>query len=149
MILVEQIKADLLQSRKDQIHIKSTLLTTLLGEIELRLKSGKLIEEKDIVATIAKFIKNNAEFQAALKERGDSTNALPKLIVEASILEEYMPKVNLLSDEQVKFAAEQLINTGFKTIGPLIGQMRKTYGESFSPQKHKSIIDDLIAALPK
>ncbi len=149
MSILDQIKSDLLQARKDQSTIKSTLLTTLLGEIELMLKSGKPTDDADIYLLIGKFLKNNGLFQTALCERGDTNNSLPILIVEAGILNAYMPKIEYLTDEQVKFAAEQLIAMGFKAVGQLIGQMKKTYGDKFNPPVHKAIIEGLLNANPK
>lgn len=144
MLLVHQIKADLLQSRRDKDGIKSTLLTTLIGEIELMLKSGKQTSDEDIITIIGKFIKNNTAFQMALNERGDPNNSLPTLVTEAAILNSYMPKIEYMTDDQVKFAAGQLITMGVKSLGALIGQMKKTYGDKFNPATQKTIVEGCL-----
>lgn len=86
-MLYEQIKINQLEARKAKDSIKSTLLTTLLGEIEtLKFKQKEqtvLVPDEIVYQVIKKFIKNIEE---SLKLRENSN-----LAIEKEILVKYLP----------------------------------------------------------
>ena len=86
-MLYEQIKINQLEARKAKDSIKSTLLTTLLGEIEtLKFKQKEqtvLVPDEIVYQVIKKFIKNIEE---SLKLRENSN-----LATEKEILVKYLP----------------------------------------------------------
>ncbi len=60
MTLLQQIKADQLSARKNQDSVKSSLLTTLLGEAEMIGKNdgNRTTTDAEVVAIIKKFVSN-------------------------------------------------------------------------------------------
>lgn len=62
MSLTQQIKADLLQSRKEKNELKSNILRVLLGEIELEsCKTGVELPDEKVHSLIRKIIESNKQ----------------------------------------------------------------------------------------
>lgn len=95
MSLIQTIKADQLQARKNKEQLRASLLTTLLGEATAIGKNDGNRETTDaeVMAMIKKFVKN---INDTLPHRPNDTN----LIEERDILMQYLPK-QLTSEELV------------------------------------------------
>jgi uncharacterized protein YqeY len=91
MTLIEQIKVENLNARRQKLTAVSGLLTTLIGEAEMIGKNaGNRAPTDDEVQTlIRKFVKNNNETIAAL---GDANARSLTFMGENVTLEKYLPK---------------------------------------------------------
>lgn len=93
MSLIQKIKADQLAARKQHDSRKSTLLTTLIGEVEIVGKNNGNRETNDLetVTVIKKFIKANNDNIALVKDRPESKMFI-NAVYDNQILSEYLPK---------------------------------------------------------
>lgn len=144
MSLYKTLKADQIQARKDRDVLKSALLTTLMGEIQVSAtgngtpdydEDGVLKVANDaVLAVIKKFIKNTNEF---IRVKDNPTSRQ-----EIEILQAYLPKQ--LSDEELKVAIGLILADcqleGGKRIGFVMGQLKQQYPDQFDASKVKGII---------
>lgn len=90
--LLNKIETMRLQARQNGVVVDSSLLTTLLGEVQTIGKNEGGISDAIIVATVQKFIKN---LNIVLMMKPDDANASK----EIEILNELLPKQ--LSDDDI------------------------------------------------
>lgn len=93
MNTLERIKKASIEARKAKHTIHASLLTTLYADIVKVGKDKRNGEptEEEAIATIRKYVSNNAQALEAIQNR---TNVLPtqtKLEIERIILQEYLP----------------------------------------------------------
>lgn len=110
--MLTKLKFDLLQSRKNQDSERSTILSTLIGEIETIQSRDKSKEmtNADIIRLIDKTIENTKE---RLKYRDD-----PKSHLEIELLSIYVPKK--LSEEEIRQIKEDNKFTSAKELMPFL-----------------------------
>jgi uncharacterized protein len=100
-MLLDDIKKDMFNAKKEKDSFKSNLLSALYSEIYILSKSGKELTDEDSVKMIKKFIKNIDETLAL-----DIPEASRKKYQsEKTILETYLPK-QLPADEVEKIVSE-------------------------------------------
>lgn len=98
MSLINKIKEDQVEARKQRLTAKASLLTTLLGEASIVGKNaGRETTDEEVVAVVKKFVKNideclnvetNSEKIAALTiEKAHLNHYLPVQITEEQMLE--------------------------------------------------------------
>jgi uncharacterized protein YqeY len=117
--LLELIKQDQLDARKAKNQpIKVRLLTTLIGEATPG--GNGVVNDADVLATIAKFLKNNLITQTAKPQ--DKT-----LKAEELILRSYMPQ-ELTGDaleELIKRCIADVRATSMRDMGKIMGKLKK------------------------
>jgi len=136
MSLINQIKADQLQARKDRLGAKASTLTTLLGEAEAIGKNDGNRETTDaeVVAIIKKFIKNIDQCIDA----GVSEGSRFFLDVEKDLLSAYLPKE--LTEQELRDFIEGLIAfDNLSNMGQIMGAL-KASGESYDGRLASEII---------
>jgi len=128
-MLIDDIKKERIIAMKARDSATSSLLSTLLGEVENATKSGNHsggIADDIVVSTVKKFIKNNNATISALKNAGKDTASLE---AEIEVLSKYMPKI--LSEAQTEnIIAAQIIAMDIKSMkdmGKLMGYMKKNF----------------------
>ncbi|MGH2576101.1 MAG: GatB/YqeY domain-containing protein [Ignavibacteria bacterium] len=119
-MLFDDIKKDLMESKKVKDILKSNLLSTLYSDIYSISKSGKELTDEDSYKVIKKFIKNvNETLSLEIPE-----NSRSKYLAEKEILESYLPK-QLSREEIDKIVSEQL-DSG-KTIKDIMVYFKENY----------------------
>jgi uncharacterized protein YqeY len=111
MELLARIKQDRTIARKGTDKLRTTLLTTLVGEAETALK-GRQAKKFDMLALVKKFQSNCQEF-LAIKYSEDTQT-------EIGILAEYIPK-QLTEDELCVIWVESHANS----IGQFMGYLNR------------------------
>lgn len=97
-MLIDKIKADQLQARKDRNPVATALLTTLIGEVSKVGSDGnREITDAKVVKTIHSFVGN---IDLTLEKAGDE--ARQKLQAERDILVGYVPP--LLTEDELRAA---------------------------------------------
>ena len=134
MTLLEKIKNDRTEARLSKSSVKSSLLTTLVGEIEnystSALSKGKT-SNQICLEVLAKFLKNNLDFQSLVTDE----SKLSLLKHEASFIESYLPK--LLTDEEIL----SIINSNnLVGIGPTMKFFKENYFSKYDPTKLKNMV---------
>lgn len=110
MSLINKIKSDQLQSRKDRDTLKSSLLTTLIGEVQTQSKNTGRSEEDLVLDVILKFIKSIKQ-TLDLKVSKESEE-------ELNILISYTPKQ--LTEEEIKDLIKSSIDSGNTNFGMIM-----------------------------
>lgn len=129
MTTLQQLKNDQLEARKNRDTIKSSLLTTLLGELDTDAKrSGK---EPDTTAIVRKFMKNVQE-NISIAIAGDRRDSdwLDKLEVEREILESYLPK-QLSQDQLESYLTKALVHDGLNNKGSLMKYLKDNFAGQY------------------
>lgn len=100
--LLKQLKAEQLSARQNKNKIKSSLFTTLIGEIETKtLRPSTILNDELVISTIKYFLKNINE---ALNLVGENID----LIQEKHYLEELLPKQ--MDSSELNTLIETIVN---------------------------------------
>lgn len=100
MSIYKKIKEDRDNARRSSLYMTMAMLSTLLGEMELKAilnpeTNEKIVSDEVAMQIIRKFIKNNDEFMALSKD-GEAKEGRLK---ENEILSSYLP--TMLSEEEL------------------------------------------------
>ena len=121
MLLIEQIKADLLQSRKDKNELIKCLLQSVCGELD---KISKTPTDDDCIKTIKKMIDNSV-----ILNTEDSKK-------EGEFLKKYLPKQ--MEKSEIESAINEIIlQLNTKDFGKLMKEFQT---------KYKGLADNKIAS---
>ncbi len=136
MHILEEVKADQLQARKDKNTLIANLLTTLLGEFDANSASEdgvKSISESDMQAIIKKFIKNN-EFSAQYSD--DFQRSQYALENEALIA--YLP--TQLTDEELTAIINGLPSTF--SVGQVMSYLKTHHAGLYDGKLASTIVQN-------
>ena len=145
MSLMAQLKKDSLIARKAADSVRATLLSTLIGEAEMVGKNAGNRESSDeeVQQTIRKFLKNNQEALAVIKDEA----RLAILRTESDILATYLPA--MATEAEVKaFIAETvagLADRSPKSMGTVMGALKAKYGTSFDAKQANAWVREALA----
>lgn len=134
MKLLEKIKTDQLQARKENHEVKKNLLTTLYSEA---LNVGKNQGNRDstddeVTSVIKKFIKNSEQnIEIYMKTSKDEAKNLA--IQELEILKSYLPKAPSMDEVMEKVENLMTVNAWKKepaVIGKVMKELKGIYGST-------------------
>jgi uncharacterized protein YqeY len=135
MSLLDQLKKDALAARKAADRLKSTLLSTLIGEAGMVGKNAGNRESNDeeVAQTLRKFLKNNQEAIAVIKDEA----RLATLRAEADILASYLPTMATEAEIRAVIAdtLATLAEPGPKAIGMVMGALKARFGANFDARQ--------------
>lgn len=136
MELLKQIKKDRMTARKEGDAVKTTLLTTIVGEAETALK-GKQASKFSTIALVKKFLKGLGEVAEAREEAGEAQHLTKTEFAEMAILMSYLPQT---MDAE---ATEAVINDFSlnQPMGKIMGQLKLKYGQSIDMGLARKIIE--------
>ena len=140
MSLLEQIKADQLAARKNRDAIKSTLLTTLLGEAKRPGEDdGKRPSTDDEVSkVITKFLKGVNETIALVNDEAK----LVELKFESSVYQAYLPE--RIEGEVLKAYIRDIVASAENlSIGSVMAELKKKV--TFEGKEATGYIKELLA----
>lgn len=125
--MLQQLKNDQLQARKNKESVKAKLLTILISDAVMIGKNDGNREptESEIIALIKKYIKN-AEETLTYSDNVDT-------VQELAILESYLP--HQLSDDEiwdiVREVSKELNLTEIKQMGLIMKHLKEDYDGQF------------------
>lgn len=132
MSLLEKIKQDQLQSRKDRAEGKTSLLTTLYSEAAMVGKNqNRETTDAEVISVIKKFMKNNEEFRKSIDKNEDTYF---RLQLEYSILESYLPKQ--LTEQEIK---DIVFHQDHETLGDCMKHFKENYSGLYDAKLVKDI----------
>jgi len=145
MSLLAQLKKDALVARKNAATVRATLLSTLIAEAEMVGKNAGNRESTDdeVQATLRKFLKNNQEALAVIKD--EARRAV--LADEAAILAEYLPPMATEADVKA-FIAETvagLADRSPKSMGAVMGALKTRFGTGFDAKQANAWVREALA----
>ena len=145
MSLLAQLKKDSLLARKAADSVRATLLSTLIAEAEMVGKNAGNRESSDdeVQQTIRKFLKNNQEAVAVIKD----ADRLAVLAQESAILTSYLPP--MASEAEVKaFIADTvagLADRSPKQMGAVMSALKGKFGTSFDAKQANAWVKEALA----
>jgi uncharacterized protein YqeY len=130
MSLLETIKKDQFEARKNKEALKATLLTTLFSEAAMKGKNAnRETTDEETVQVIQKFLKGVNETIGYLeKGGGDNAEALATVQAEKTILEAYLPK--MASADEIRAEVAVLKSAGAANIGAIMKGLKDKFGSA-------------------
>ncbi|MDY0071195.1 MAG: GatB/YqeY domain-containing protein [Thauera sp.] len=131
MSLLDQLKKDSLTARKAGESVRISLLSTLIGEAAMVGKNAgnRDSTDEEVLQTVRKFLKNNQEATAVIKDPA----RLAVLEEESAVLASYLPPQ--ASDEEVKAFIDStvagLADRSPKQMGVVMGALKARFGTNF------------------
>ncbi len=154
--MIEQIKKDQLDARKNKDSIKANLLTTLLGEASSIGKNDGNRETTDleVVQVIKKFIKNAQQFLAVAQEflavvynESGMLNVRASILTkEIEILTDYLP-IQLTEaglTELVSAKISELPDKSPKQVGAIMKYLSTNFPGQYDGQLASKIVKQLL-----
>lgn len=144
MSLLETLKKDSLAARKAADTVRATLLTTLIAEAEMVGKNAgnRTSTDDEVLQTIRKFLKNNQEALAVIK---DEARRAP-LLEESVILGSYLPP--LVDETEVKaFIADTvaaLPDREPRQMGAVMAALKARFGTAFDARQANAWVRDAL-----
>jgi uncharacterized protein YqeY len=141
-MIVNNIKVDQIQARKNKNTHEATLLTTLLSEAVMVGKNqNRDTTDEETIMVIRKFLKNNNDFLKALPSSKVEERA--KLVSENQILERYLPQQ--LSEDQLKELVTVAVNSGVnKDKGSIMKYMKENHTGLYDGKTLSSVVDGIL-----
>lgn len=145
MSLLAQLKKDALLARKAGDGVRGTLLSTLISEAEMVGKNAGNRESSDdeVQATIRKFLKNNQEALAVIKD-ADRRAALEQ---ESVVLSAYLPP--MASEDEVKAVIAEtvagLADRSPKSMGVVMAALKAKFGTGFDARQANAWVREALA----
>lgn len=145
MSLLQTIRDHQLQARKDRAVVKSTLLTTLIGEAASIGKSdgNRPTTDQEVIACIQKFIRNN---QDTLKAPALPVANYVQLVAENEILTSFLPKQ--LTELELKGIIADIVHsqgaTSMKDMKTVMAALSASHSGSYANQAASDIIRKLL-----
>lgn len=162
MSLIEQIRADQLQARKNRNAVEAKLLTTLIGEVKQYADAAaekeprginKAVIKRDatdaeVVAVVGKFLKNGKELRDELlkgPEDVESSEAYIEAMAEKEILERYQPKQ--MDAEELKFVINGALHRGNlqKNKGAIMKFLKENHAGQYDGNIAAQVVDQILS----
>jgi hypothetical protein len=135
--ILEKIKTDNLQARKDKNKVIASLLTTLVSEIEMVGKnSQRETTETETIKVIEKFTKN-------VISTIELVSATEALTAELKLYQQYLPE-KLSKEELTKIILDIIKNDSNINIGKIMGQLKKGHNGTYDGKLASEIIKEVI-----
>lgn len=126
-MLMDKIKADQLQARKDRAIIEGSLLTTLIGEATAVGKNkNRDTTDSEVVEVIQKFLKNLRDLMKVVNSLSDGYQQAE---IEKCILERYLPKQ--LSAQEIADVISAMKANGAKNMGDVMKKFKTEYAGQY------------------
>jgi len=119
-MLLDDIRKDMFNAKKDKDMLKANLLSTLFSEMFNITKSGKPYTDEDFTKIVKKFVKNIDETIALDIPAEKKEN----LLKEKVILEGYLPKQ--LSKEEIEKIVTEMAGSG-KQMKDIMQHFKENY----------------------
>lgn len=119
--IVNTIRGDILEARKNRDKTKVSFLSTLLSEIEMTAKNdgNRSAGDSDAVRVVKKFVKSTEEV-IGYSKNGDCTKEVAEQ--ELSILNSYLPKQ--LSEDELRHVIDEIVNAGASNMGIVMKELK-------------------------
>jgi len=144
--ILEKIKKDNLKARKEKDKELSSVLTTLIGEIEIVGKNNGNRETNEVEAlkVLEKFKKNAEQTYKLMSESGSSSEELNKYKKEIDIYQSYLPKQ--MSEEELTNLIKDIIDHDSNiNMGKIMSFLKNQYAGMYDGKQASSIAKKLLS----
>lgn len=142
-MIIDQMKLDMLNARKNKNVETLSILSTVLGEMMANaamIDNVKVVTDEAAIKIIKKYIKGAEEM---MTHSGIMSQiALDKLVSERDILEKYLPK--MLNGDEIRRIMTAEIESGEASIGSLMKKMKIDYANLYDGKLASQIANNLL-----
>lgn len=144
MSLLEQIKKDQFEARKNKESLKAVLLTTLFAEASMIGKNAgnRDTTDDETAKVIQKFLKGVNE-TIEFVTKGNNTEALATAQAEKAILEAYLPK--MATADEIEKAVGDLVAEGINTMGAIMKALKEKFGSTLDGKLASKVVGAALA----
>ena len=136
--MIEKIRKDMQDAKRNKETAKANLLSTLYAEMFSQSKSGKEFTDDDELKIIRKFMKNADETLSF----DISEDAKQKLLEEKKILESYLP--GQLTKDEIENIVSKMTGEG-KTIKEIMPFFKENYSGKYDGKMVSEIVKSKIS----
>jgi len=141
--LVEQLRADIIQSRKDRDKLRTTTLTTFLSEIKNReIDQGRPASDEDVKGLLVTAIKRRREASEQMRA-GNREELAAKEEQEAALLQAYLPPA--LGEDKVRGMIAAAIAGGAKDVGGVMKAVMPATKGRFDGKELNRLVREALA----
>lgn len=117
----EKLRADMAEARRARDRARTLVLSTMLAELRNReIETGRELRADDVVAAVAKAVKQRREAAAQMRMAGREELAR-KEEQQADVLQAYLPAE--LSEAGVREIVHEIIDGGASSLGEVMGRL--------------------------
>ncbi|HEX2078304.1 MAG TPA: GatB/YqeY domain-containing protein [Longimicrobium sp.] len=117
-LLIEQLRADLTQARKDRDKLRTTTLSTFLSEVRNReIELGRAVADDDVRGLLTTAIKRRREASEQMRA-GSRAELAEKEEQEAALLQAYLPPA--LGENEVRNMVREAVAGGASDVGAVM-----------------------------
>jgi len=144
-MLIDTIKADQLQARKDRKTAEATVLTTLLGEAAMIGKNdgNRATTDDEVIAVVKKFIKGNNDIMG-LTDPMSATHMTAR--DENVYVSQYLPPQ--LTESELNTTIQGIIHlTGAQTMkdmGTVMKELKNQFDGTYDGKTASQLIKELL-----
>jgi uncharacterized protein YqeY len=136
-MLIDKLKKDRMIARKSKNTYSTSMLTTLLGDLETKAKSsGKEMTDEGAIALMKSFVKKNTQ---AIEKMGVSEKA-NELRNDNDFWNEYLPSV--MSEDRLREIITTLVNDG-ESIGGVMKHLKINFPDQYDGGLASKIFRDI------
>jgi uncharacterized protein YqeY len=141
--LVEQLRADLTQARKDRDKLRTTTLSTFLSEVKNKeIDLGRAVADDDVRGLLTTAIKRRREASEQMRA-GNRPELAEKEDQEGVLLQAYLPPA--LGEDAVRAMVAEAVAGGAKDVGGVMKVvMPKTKGR-FDGKELNRLVREALA----
>ena len=141
-MIVNDIKTELLNARKEKNSFKITILSTILGDI-IKIgkdKGNRETNDEESISIIKKYLTNIEECKKIVKNT--SLDYIFNLNEEKEILGKFLPKQ--LTNLELSDKISEITNSGERNFGKIMGELKKKYPGLYDCKIASEIIKNII-----
>jgi uncharacterized protein len=141
--LVEQLRADLTQARKDRDKLRTTTLTTFLSEVKNReIDQRRPASDEDVKALLVTAIKRRREASEQMRAGGRAELA-EKEEQEGALLQAYLPPA--LGEDEVRGFIAEAIAGGATDVGGVMKAVMPRARGRFDGKELNRLVREALA----
>ena len=145
-MILKEIKRNQLSARKRKDKFTASILTTLIGEIEIVGKNdgNRETTDKEAENVVRKFLKNAEQTQRLMLENGLTEKSIKyeRTFPEILIYKSFLPKQ--LTTEELNEKIDDLIVSGCNNIRSIMMELNKDFKGAFNGKMASIIIRELL-----
>lgn len=144
-MLIDKIRADMIQARQTGNTVAKSLLVTLFAEASRvgKDKRNGDTQDDECVAVVRKFIANAHETRCLLQDRGQDVSAQDQ---EIELLNTYMPQQ--MTADQLKTVILDIINKqslqGPKAMGQIMAALKANYNGQYDGKMASDTVKQIL-----
>lgn len=145
-MLLDDIKNDSLQARKDRDTVKTSLLVPLYSEaVRVGKDNGnRQSTDEEVIAVVKKFVKNIEQTILDMEKIGRDISLQKQ---ELSLLRNYLPKQ--MSHEELESAVDSIMSgldeVTPKAMGKIMGELKTRHGGTYDGKMASQVVRNKLA----